>query len=55
VHARSVVVTAHELMDRGAFTAEELRARMPCQEAVQPGVTTDTSTCQLDPDAALAG
>jgi hypothetical protein len=28
VHARSVVVTAHELMDRGAFTPEELRARM---------------------------
>jgi hypothetical protein len=28
VHARSVLVTAHELMDRGAFTAEELRARM---------------------------
>jgi hypothetical protein len=28
VHARSVVVTAHELMDRGAFTAAELRARM---------------------------
>ena len=28
VHARSAVVTAHELMDRGAFTPEELRARM---------------------------
>jgi hypothetical protein len=28
VHARSVVVTAHELMDRGAFTPEELQARM---------------------------
>ena len=28
VHARSVVVTAHELMERGAFTAEELQARM---------------------------
>jgi uncharacterized protein YceH (UPF0502 family) len=28
VHARSVVVTAHELMNRGAFTPEELRARM---------------------------
>jgi hypothetical protein len=28
VHARSVVVTAHELMDRGAFSPEELRARM---------------------------
>jgi hypothetical protein len=28
VHARSVVVTAHELIDRGAFTADELRARM---------------------------
>jgi hypothetical protein len=28
VHARSVVVTAHELMERGAFTADELRARM---------------------------
>ena len=28
VHARPVVVTAHTLMDRGAFTPEELRARM---------------------------
>jgi hypothetical protein len=28
VYARSVVVTAHQLMDRGAFTPEELRARM---------------------------
>ena len=28
VHARSVVVTAHTLMDRGAFTPEELRDRM---------------------------
>jgi hypothetical protein len=28
VHARSVVVTAHELIDRGAFTADELQARM---------------------------
>lgn len=28
LHARSVVVTAHELMIRGAFTADELRARM---------------------------
>jgi hypothetical protein len=28
VRARSVVVTAHELMERGAFTADELRARM---------------------------
>ena len=28
VHARSVVVIAHELIDRGAFTAEDLRARM---------------------------
>lgn len=28
VHARSVVVTAHELIERGAFTADELRARM---------------------------
>jgi hypothetical protein len=28
VHARSVVVTAHELMDRGTSTPEELRARM---------------------------
>ena len=28
VHARSVVVTAHELMERGAFTADELRTRM---------------------------
>lgn len=28
VHTRSAVVTAHALLDRGAFTAEELRARM---------------------------
>lgn len=28
VHARSVIVTAHELMDRGAFSPEELQARM---------------------------
>lgn len=28
VHARSAVVTAHELMERGAFTADELRTRM---------------------------
>jgi nitrile hydratase beta subunit-like protein len=28
VHSRSVVVTAHELMNRGAFTPDELRARM---------------------------
>lgn len=28
VHARSAVVTAHELMDRGLFSPEELRARM---------------------------
>jgi hypothetical protein len=28
VHARSVVVTAHELMERGTFTADELRDRM---------------------------
>lgn len=28
VHARSAVVTAHQLMDRGAFTSGELRARM---------------------------
>ncbi len=28
VRARSVVVTAHELMERGAFTADELRSRM---------------------------
>ena len=28
IHARSVVVTAHELMDRGVFTADELRIRM---------------------------
>jgi hypothetical protein len=28
VHARSAVVTAHELMQRGAFTPEELRERM---------------------------
>ncbi len=28
VHARSAVVTAHRLMDRGAFTPDELRERM---------------------------
>jgi hypothetical protein len=28
VRARSVVVTAHELLERGAFTADELRSRM---------------------------
>ncbi len=28
VHARSAVVTAHQLMDRGAFTPDELRDRM---------------------------
>ena len=28
VRARSVVVPAHELMERGAFTADELRSRM---------------------------
>ncbi|OBB15162.1 ScnB [Mycobacteriaceae bacterium 1482268.1] len=28
VHARSAVVTAHELMKRGAFTPDELRDRM---------------------------
>lgn len=28
VHARSAVVTAHQLMARGAFTPEELRDRM---------------------------
>lgn len=28
VRARSAVVTAHELMERGAFTADELRSRM---------------------------
>jgi Nitrile hydratase beta subunit len=28
VHARSAVVTAHQLMERGAFTADELRDRM---------------------------
>jgi len=28
VRARSVVVTAHELIERGVFTAEELRSRM---------------------------
>ena len=28
VHARSVIVTAHQLMDRGAFTQDELRSRM---------------------------
>ncbi len=28
VHARSAVVTAHELMERGAFTPDELRERM---------------------------
>ena len=27
-HAKSAVVTAHQLMDRGAFTPDELRARM---------------------------
>jgi Nitrile hydratase beta subunit len=28
VHARSAVVTAHQLMERGAFTADELQDRM---------------------------
>jgi hypothetical protein len=28
VHARSAVVTAHQLMDRGAFTPDELRNRI---------------------------
>ena len=28
VHARSAVVTAHELLDRGVITEEELHARM---------------------------
>jgi hypothetical protein len=28
VHARSAVVTAHQLMERGEFTADELRDRM---------------------------
>jgi Nitrile hydratase beta subunit len=28
VHARSAVVTAHRLMERGVFTPDELRARM---------------------------
>ena len=28
VHARSAVVTAHELIKRGAFTPDELRERM---------------------------
>src|SRR6478735_10029170 len=28
VRARSAVVTAHQLMDRGAFTPDELRARI---------------------------
>jgi hypothetical protein len=28
VHARPAVVTAHELMERGVFTVDELRARM---------------------------
>jgi hypothetical protein len=28
VHARSAVVTAHELLSRGVFTADELRDRM---------------------------
>ena len=27
-HVKSAVVTAHELMDRGAFTPDELRVRM---------------------------
>ena len=27
-YAKSAVVTAHELMDRGAFTPDELRLRM---------------------------
>lgn len=28
VHARSAVVTAHQLLDRGTFTPDELRDRM---------------------------
>ena len=28
VHARSAVVTAHQLLERGAFTPDELRDRM---------------------------
>jgi Nitrile hydratase beta subunit, N-terminal len=33
VHARSAVVTAHELLDRGVITEEELRARMDAVRA----------------------
>jgi hypothetical protein len=33
VHARSVLVTAHSLMDAGAISAEELEARMTAVRA----------------------
>jgi hypothetical protein len=33
VHTRSAVVTAHELLDRGVLTEEELRARMDAVRA----------------------
>jgi hypothetical protein len=33
IHARSAVVTAHELLDRGVITEEELRARMDAVRA----------------------
>jgi hypothetical protein len=33
VHARSAVVTAHELLDRGVITEDELRARMDAVRA----------------------
>src|ERR1700756_1393489 len=36
VHARSVVVTTHELLDRGVITEDELRTRM---EVVRAGLT----------------
>jgi hypothetical protein len=32
-HSRSAVVTAHELLDRGVITEEELRARMDAVRA----------------------
>jgi len=38
VHARSVVVTAHELLDRGAITEKELEARIA---AVRARLTRD--------------
>lgn len=33
VHTRSAVVTAHELLDRGVITEDELRARMDAVRA----------------------